>query len=135
MRRPNSPSRTMDPMATAVPAYGEQPEWGLGRPKFRPLRVLLAWAISALALLGAAWLVPGASINDYRGALPPAAPVARPHPTPAPPPGALGATLPPLVAAVRLPFVALLGFLVVLVLDAAMLLATDHITGGDLSVD
>jgi uncharacterized membrane protein YvlD (DUF360 family) len=112
-------------MATAVqPTYGEQPEWGLDRPKFRPLRLLLAWAISALALLGAAWLVPGASINDYRGALFAAAVIA-----------ALNAILPPIVAAVRLPFVALLGFLVVLVLDAVMLLATDHITGGDLSVD
>jgi len=112
-------------MATAVqPAYGEQPEWGLGRPKLRPLRLLLAWAASALALLGAAWVVPGASVNDYRGALLAAAVIA-----------VLNAVLPPVVAAVRLPYVALLGFLVVLLLDAAMLLATDRITDGDLSVD
>jgi hypothetical protein len=47
----------------------------------------------------------------------------------------LNAVLPPVVAAVRLPFVALLGFLVVLVLDALMLLAADWATGGDLKVD
>jgi len=112
-------------MATAAaPAYGERPEWGLGRPKIRPFRLLLAWAVSALALFGAAWLVPGASVNDYRGALVAAAVIA-----------VLNAILPPLVAALRLPFVALLGFLVVLVLDALMLIATDRITDGDLSVD
>src|SRR4051812_11900263 len=126
MRRASRSLGTMDPvMATAAaPAYGERPEWGLGRPKIRPFRLLLAWAVSALALLGAAWLVPGASVNDYRGALVAAAVIA-----------VLNAILPPLVAALRLPFVALLGFLVVLVLDAVMLLATDHITDGDLSVD
>src|SRR3954452_5825311 len=126
MRRASRSLGTMDPvMATAAaPAYGERPEWGLGRPKIRPLRLLLAWAVSALALLGAAWLVPGASVNDYRGALVAAAVIA-----------VLNAILPPLVAALRLPFVALLGFLVVLVLDAVMLLANDHITDGDLSVD
>src|ERR1051326_2411416 len=88
------------------------PPWrrGPGRPKFRPLRLLLAWAVSGFALLGAAWLVPGASVNDYRGALVAAAVIAL-----------LNAILPPLVAALRLPFVALLGFLVVPVLDAAML--------------
>src|SRR6478735_6940895 len=125
MRRASRSRRTMDPgMASAAPAYGERPEWGLGRPKIRPLRLLLAWAVSALALFGAAWLVPGASVNDYRGALVAAAVIA-----------VLNAILPPLVAALRLPFVALLGFLVVLVLDALMLIATDRITDGDLSVD
>ena len=113
-------------MATAGgrPAYGERPEWGVGRPRIRPLRLLLAWALSALSLLVAGWLVPGASVSDYRSALVAAAVIA-----------VLNAVLPPLVAALRLPFVALLGFLVVLVLDAAMLVATDRITDGELSVD
>jgi uncharacterized membrane protein YvlD (DUF360 family) len=104
--------------------YGERAAWGVGRPHINVLRVLLAWALSATALLVAAWIVPGATINNFGSALVAAAVIA-----------ALNAVLPPIVAAVRLPFVALLGFVVVLVLDALMLLATDSITGGDLAVD
>jgi uncharacterized membrane protein YvlD (DUF360 family) len=112
-------------MASSVPnlAYGERPAWGLERPRFHVLRLLLAWGLSALALLVAAALVPGATVASYRSALAAAAVIA-----------VLNAILPPLVAAVRLPFVALLGFLAILVLDAAMLLAADSLTNGGLSV-
>jgi uncharacterized membrane protein YvlD (DUF360 family) len=112
-------------MAAASQAgYGTTPTWGVGRPRFHVFRVLLSWVLSALALLAAAWVVPGAAVNDFRGALLAAAVIAL-----------LNAVLPPMVAAVRLPFVALLGFVLVLVLDALMLLAADHITGGDLEID
>ena len=48
----------------------------------------------------------------------------------------LNALLPPLVAALRLPFMLVLGFLLVLVLDALMLLAArPRSTDGDLTVD
>jgi uncharacterized membrane protein YvlD (DUF360 family) len=47
----------------------------------------------------------------------------------------LNAILPPLVAALRLPFMLVLGFLLVLVLDALMLLAADWATNGGLHVD
>src|SRR5205823_5858165 len=47
----------------------------------------------------------------------------------------LNAILPPVLAAARLPFMALAGFLAVLVLDALMLLAADHVTNGDLTID
>ena len=110
----------------SVPAqreYGEQPTWGAGRPRFHVFRLLLAWALSALALLVAAAIVPGAVVHDYRSALVAAAAIA-----------VLNAVLPPLVAAIRLPFMALLGFFVVLALDAAILLAADHLTNGDLTV-
>jgi len=112
-------------MSTATqPAYGERPAWGVGRPRFHAFRLLVAWFVSALALLGAAWIVPGAAVHDFGNALIAAAVIA-----------ILNAILPPAVAAVRLPFVAALGFLVVLVLDALMLLAADHITNGDLEID
>jgi uncharacterized membrane protein YvlD (DUF360 family) len=107
----------------AQSAYGEEPAWGAGRPRFHVFRLLLTWALSALALLVAAAIVPGAVVHDYRAALAAAAAI-----------GVLNAILPPLVAALRLPFMALLGFLVVLALDAAILLAADHLTNGDLSV-
>src|SRR5881394_3965098 len=110
----------------SVPAqreYGEQPTWGAGRPRFHVFRLLLAWALSALALLVAAAIVPGAVVHDYRSALVAAAAIA-----------VLNAVLPPLVAAIRLPFMALAGFLIVLALDAAILLAADRLTNGDLKV-
>ena len=86
--------------------------------------VLVSWVLSALALLGAAWIVPGADVKGFGGALAAAAVIAM-----------LNAILPPVVAALRLPFVAALGFLIVLVLDALMLLAADRITDGDLTID
>src|SRR5262249_36539604 len=92
--------------------------------RFHVFRLLIAWLVSALALLGAAWVVPGAAVHDFSDALIAAAVIA-----------ALNALLPPVVAAVRLPFIAALGFLLVLVLDALMLLAADWITGGDLEID
>jgi uncharacterized membrane protein YvlD (DUF360 family) len=108
----------------ATPQHGERPTWEVGRPQIHPLRVLLAWALSALALLVAAWVVPGASVKDFRAALVAAAVIAL-----------LNAILPPVVAAAHLPFMVLAGFLAVLLLDALMLLAADHLTNGDLTID
>jgi len=34
-----------------VKDYGQRPTWGVGKPRIHVLRVLLAWALSALALL------------------------------------------------------------------------------------
>ena len=110
--------------AAAGPNYGERPTWEVGRPHIHPFRALLAWAVSGIALLVAAGVVPGASVHNFRTALAAAAVIA-----------VLNAILPPLVAAARLPFMALAGFLVVLVLDALMLLAADHLTHGDLTID
>ena len=80
--------------------------------------------LSAVALLVAAWIVPGADVKGFWGAFVAAAVIA-----------VLNAVLPPLIAALRLPFTLVLGFLLVLVADALMLLAADRITDGDLSVD
>ena len=80
--------------------------------------------IATIALVVGTSLIPGASVNDVWGAFAAAAVI-----------GVLNAVLPPIVAALRLPLMALVGFLLVLVLDAAMLLAADAITGGDLHVD
>jgi uncharacterized membrane protein YvlD (DUF360 family) len=112
-------------MTTATQSdYGRAVTWSPARPKLRPLRLLLAWVVSALALLAAAWIVPGATVNGFWGALVASAAIA-----------ALNAILPPLVAALRLPFVVLVGLVVALVLDALILLAADWITSGDLKVD
>ena len=101
-----------------------EPAWRPARPKFRPPALILAWILSAASLLAATWILPGASVNHFWGALWATAVIA-----------VLNAVLPPIVAALRLPFMLVLGLLLVLVLDALMLLAADRVTGGDLSID
>jgi uncharacterized membrane protein YvlD (DUF360 family) len=94
------------------------------RPRIRPIRLVVAWFLSAAAILFAAWLVPGVAIEGRGGAFVAAALIA-----------VLNALLPPLLAALRLPFTLLLGFLLVLVLDAAMYLLAAEIAPDAISVD
>jgi uncharacterized membrane protein YvlD (DUF360 family) len=98
--------------------------WHPQRPRLRPLRLLLAWVTSAIALLIAAGIVPDAHVNGLWGALLVAAIVA-----------VLNAILPPLVAALRLPFTVAAGFLLVLVLDAVMLRIAADIVPEALQID
>jgi len=98
--------------------------WQPERPRLRPVQLLLSWLLSALALLIAAEILPGAAVNGLPAAIAAAAVIA-----------ILNALLPPVVAALRLPLTLVFGFLLVLVLDALMLLAADNLTDGDLHVD
>jgi len=100
---------------SAVAARG----WAPARPSFRVGHLLVTWIAGAAALAAAAALVPGASVSDWRGAFAVAAVIAL-----------LNAVLPPIVAAVRLPFTLLFGFALVLLLDVLMLIAADRLTGG-----
>ena len=109
-------------MSTAT--YREPVTWQPERPRFRLARVVTAWILAALALMAAAWLVPGASIEGFWGALVVSAIVA-----------ALNAVLPPLLAALKLPFTLVAGFLLVLLADALMLLAADEITDNAIHLD
>ena len=109
---------------TTEPVYGRAAAWSPERPKLRPLRLAVAWLASAAALFAAAWVVPGAHVNGFWGALAATAAIA-----------ILNALLPPLVAALRLPFMLLVGLVLVLIIDALILLAADRLTGGDLTVD
>src|SRR4051812_46452298 len=111
-------------VAKSVPMYGQTPTWNPSRPRLRPLRLLLAWIVSAATLLVAAWIVPGAAVHHVGGALAAAAVIA-----------VLNAVLPPIVAALRLPLMLLVGLVLVLLLDAVMLMVADDITNGALSVD
>ena len=97
--------------ASAEPA----PAWRPDNPRVHPVRVLAAWAISALALLLAASIVPGADIRGVGGAIVVAALVA-----------VVNAIIPPILAALRLPFTIGIGFIAVLAADAvALLIAAD----------
>jgi len=64
----------------------DAPSWRPTRPKLRPLHLLVAWVVAAAALLIAAWIVPGASINGFPAALAAAAVIA-----------ALNAVVPPVL--------------------------------------
>ena len=100
-------------------AYGARPSWSPQRPRYRLGQVTLSWLLAALSLVVATKLVPGASDSMLGAALILAALL-----------GVLNAILPPIVAAVRLPFTALLGFFAVLALDAGMLLLADRYSDG-----
>jgi uncharacterized membrane protein YvlD (DUF360 family) len=99
---------------------GWQPEF----PRLRPARLIGSWIISALSLMAAAWIVPGAAIDGFWGALLVAAVVA-----------VLNAIVPPLIASLRLPFTLVLGFLLVLAADAAILLLADRFSDGTFTLD
>jgi uncharacterized membrane protein YvlD (DUF360 family) len=94
----------------ASSSYGERVAWEPARPKLRPLRLVIAWAVSAAAVWVAAWLVHGVALERAGAAFIVAALIA-----------ILNAVLPPLLAALRLPFALLSGFLLVLFADAAIL--------------
>jgi uncharacterized membrane protein YvlD (DUF360 family) len=105
--------------------YGQAVMWQPDRPKFRPLRLLLTWFVTAVALFVAAGILPGVHVDGFWGALLVAAVVA-----------ALNAVLPPVVAALRLPFMLVLGFLLILALNAFVLkLASDVLPGNTFTVD
>jgi uncharacterized membrane protein YvlD (DUF360 family) len=105
------------------PAYGARPGWSPQRPRYRLVEVVLSWVLVAAALAIATKLVPGASDSTFRAALVTAAFIAL-----------LNALLPPIVAALRLPYMALLGFFLILALDAVMLLVADRLSDG-LTID
>src|SRR5438876_8916811 len=96
--------------------YGAAITWEPSKPRWRPVRLVVAWAISAASVYVAAGLVPGVRLDRPGSAFVVAAVIA-----------ILNAVLPPLVAALRLPFMLALGFVSILLLDAAMLLLADQV--------
>ena len=92
--------------------YGEAVAWQPDRPRLRPLHLIVSWALSALAIFVSSEILPGFEIDRTGGAFLVAAVVA-----------IVNAVVPPLLAALRLPFTLVTGFLLVLLVDAAALLA------------
>ncbi len=105
-------------------SYGETATWTPQLPRYRVLHVLLSWMVAGVSVFIAAAIVPHVSVGKFTDALAAAVLIA-----------ALNAVLPPLVAALRLPFTLALGFLIVLLLDALMLLLASHITTRTIRVD
>src|SRR6478672_6486189 len=102
-----------------------QPElrWHPERPRLRPLRLVISWVISALSLLFAALVVPNVTVSGFWGALGIAALIA-----------ILNALVPPVIAALRLPFTLISSFLLILFADAALLLASSDAFPGAMHV-
>lgn len=106
-----------------VADYSESVVWKPHRPRLQPFRLAVAWVGSALGILIAAYIVPGDSVEGFFGALIVAALVA-----------ILNAFVPPVIAAIRLPYTVGLGFILVLVADALMLMAASAIAPGAIHI-
>jgi uncharacterized membrane protein YvlD (DUF360 family) len=90
--------------------YGERVAWMPEKPRLDIVRSVLAWVVAAGAVGVSVWLVPGAEIERAGTAFVVAAVI-----------GVLNAVLPPVLAALRLPFMLVTGFLLVLAADAMVL--------------
>ena len=56
---PGSSHSRRKTMADLAVRYGEAVTWEPERPRIRPLRLLVSWAVSAASVVAAAWLLPG----------------------------------------------------------------------------
>jgi uncharacterized membrane protein YvlD (DUF360 family) len=122
----HAPSRT-GIVAAAMPtsdSYGQELTWSPQRPRYNIVHVLISWLVAGVSVFVAAAIVPHVSVGSFSDALAAAVLIA-----------ALNAVFPPVVAALRLPFTLALGFVIVLVLDALMLLLASHITTRTIRVD
>src|SRR4051794_4670224 len=111
-------------MTTTSHLHESAPLWQPARPKFRPLRLIVSWIIGSIALFVTAGILPGVSIDDFFGAVAVAALI-----------GILNAVLPPVIAALRLPLMLAVGFVLILALDALMLQFASRVLGSSISVD
>jgi uncharacterized membrane protein YvlD (DUF360 family) len=107
-----------------VPTQDSRIAWQPAKPRLRPLRLIVAWIVAAASVYVAAGLLPGVSIDDPAGAFLAAATIA-----------IVNAVLPPLIAALRLPFTLIAGFLLVLLADAGALMLTDELFPQVLGID
>jgi uncharacterized membrane protein YvlD (DUF360 family) len=89
----------------------------------RPGRLAVSWLMAGLGLLIAAWIVPKVEIVTFGNALLVAFVIA-----------ILNAVVPPVLAAIKLPYTIGFTFILVLVADALMLLAASNLTDGAIEV-
>ena len=105
-------------------AFAAGARWQPAKPRFRPLQLALGWIIGAVSVWVAAALVDGVRLPEVGAAFIVAAAI-----------GALNAVGPPLIAALRLPFTLVLGFVLVLLVDAFALVLADDVFATGVAVD
>ena len=97
-------------------AYGERVAWEPAAPRFRFLRLLVAMAVLTASVYVAAFLTPGVALDQPGAGLLVALSLA-----------VLNAIVPPVLAALRLPFMVAIGFIGLLLVDAALLMLIDAV--------
>jgi uncharacterized membrane protein YvlD (DUF360 family) len=107
-----------------TPGYDEPLRWEPAALRRSPASLLISLVVAAIAVEVGAWVAPGVTLQGTGAALLVAALLA-----------VLNALLPPIIGALRLPFTFVLGFLLVLVLDAALLMLAADVLGDDIQVD
>jgi uncharacterized membrane protein YvlD (DUF360 family) len=105
-------------------AYGEHVAWEPEVPRFRLRNLLLFWVVAAASVVVAAWVLPGMALKDPAAAFAAAAAIA-----------ALNAVLPPLFAALRLPYMVAIGFVLILLIDALVLMLAADVLPSGIRVD
>jgi uncharacterized membrane protein YvlD (DUF360 family) len=110
--------------AAPAPPYGEVVRWQPATPRIRVTRLLAAWVVAAASVWVAAKLVPGVALENDGAAFIVAAVIA-----------ILNAVLPPVLAALRLPFTLVAGFLLVLLADALLLKIAGDVLPDHIRVD
>ncbi len=104
--------------------YAQEVVWEPSRPRFSVLRLVVALLVGAVAVWVVSALLAGVHVKSFLGAIEAVALI-----------GVLNALLPPIVAALRLPFTLVSGFLIVLAVDAGILLIISAIDPTDFKVD
>src|SRR5947209_591415 len=105
-------------------SFGQPIVWEPQAPRFRLLHVVISWLIAGVSVFVAAAIVPHVSVGGFLDALIAAALIAT-----------LNALLPPIIAALRLPFTLALGFVLVLLVDAGGLVLVSHLDAAAIKVD
>src|SRR3954467_15169035 len=105
-------------------SFGQKVTWEPATPRIGLLSALLAAVVAAVSLLLAALLLPGMTIEGLGAAFGVAVVIA-----------VINAILPPLLAALRLPFMVGIGFLLVLFANAAALKIASDIAPDAMHVD
>jgi uncharacterized membrane protein YvlD (DUF360 family) len=108
----------------AAAPYGQPVRWQPERPRLRPARVLVGWLVAAASVAVAASILPGVELERTGAAFAAAAAIA-----------ALNAILPPVLAALRLPFMVAIGFILVLLADALLLVLAADLLPEHIRVD
>src|SRR5256885_8844773 len=111
-------------MSTDANGYGLAAGWEPATPRVRVSHLLLTWVVAAASVAIVAALLPGIALDRTGAAFLAAVSIA-----------ALNAILPPLLAALRLPFTLVSGFLLVLLADALVLTLASDIFPDHIRVD